>query len=330
MGQGNNGSFTHNGDAAFAFDFIAPTWTPIRAARGGAVAQVTESSDGNSLRRPELRPGGANKIAIVHQDGTGRPLLPHADGRRGRRRGPDRAPRPAARAGSATRATRHQPHVHFEVGAGPGEPTIQIRFQTAVADCVIPQRGDLLLLQQQLDRPPHGRDAGTGRTGRSRVAPVRVVRRARRGPGAPRGIPGRDPGGRPGTVEAHHQEVSDVARPTPSSGASILGLALAAPLFAAGSRRRRDVRLRRRQPDGLDRASAPRMPALGRSGDELVLLGGTRLRGRHRSPTPRRSRSRARRRTRCSASAYSPAPCPASTSSSTSVPTSCRTRCWSG
>lgn len=69
MGQGNNGSFTHNGAQAYAFDFIAPEGTPIRAARGGRVTFVRENQTGNSYSNPSCG-CMANAIVITHQDGS--------------------------------------------------------------------------------------------------------------------------------------------------------------------------------------------------------------------------------------------------------------------
>lgn len=69
MGQGNNGSFTHNGAQAFAFDFIAPEGTSIRAARGGTVVFVRENQTGNSYDDPNCD-CSANAVIIRHQDGS--------------------------------------------------------------------------------------------------------------------------------------------------------------------------------------------------------------------------------------------------------------------
>lgn len=69
MGQGNDGEFTHNGKQNFAYDFIAPTWTPIRAARGGTIVFVRKDQTGNSYYDPDCD-CNANALVIRHQDGS--------------------------------------------------------------------------------------------------------------------------------------------------------------------------------------------------------------------------------------------------------------------
>jgi len=80
VSQGNNGTFTHNGNQKYAFDFPKDSGTIILAARGGIVTQAKESSS-QSCWDPDADDGeGAcvnctgsaspNRIRILHQDGT--------------------------------------------------------------------------------------------------------------------------------------------------------------------------------------------------------------------------------------------------------------------
>jgi hypothetical protein len=83
MGQGNNGGFTHKGDAKYAFDFRASSGTKIRAARGGVVRFVREDQTGNMYDLTSITSDKnlqnqicmvqkclANTLIIRHQDGT--------------------------------------------------------------------------------------------------------------------------------------------------------------------------------------------------------------------------------------------------------------------
>jgi murein DD-endopeptidase MepM/ murein hydrolase activator NlpD len=69
VSQGNNGSFTHKGKQAYAYDFAADQGTVVKAARGGSVLFVRENQNGNSYNDPKC---GCidNALAIEHQDGT--------------------------------------------------------------------------------------------------------------------------------------------------------------------------------------------------------------------------------------------------------------------
>jgi murein DD-endopeptidase MepM/ murein hydrolase activator NlpD len=63
--QGNNGTFTHFGHAAFAFDFRMEIGRPVTAARAGRVVSVEEGFiDGNRT------PGQENRVLVRHEDGT--------------------------------------------------------------------------------------------------------------------------------------------------------------------------------------------------------------------------------------------------------------------
>jgi murein DD-endopeptidase MepM/ murein hydrolase activator NlpD len=70
VGQGNNGSFTHNGNQAFAFDLGAAAGTDILAARGGKVLAVREDQSGNSYADPNCTSCGANFVQVRHDDGS--------------------------------------------------------------------------------------------------------------------------------------------------------------------------------------------------------------------------------------------------------------------
>lgn len=68
LSQGYNGSFSHQGNVAYALDFTMPEGTEIYAARGGVVIDVEESFDegGASLDYKDK----ANFVTILHNDGT--------------------------------------------------------------------------------------------------------------------------------------------------------------------------------------------------------------------------------------------------------------------
>lgn len=70
LSQGNNGTFTHNGNQKYAFDFVADPNTIIRAARGGRVVFVREDQTGNSFYNPNCTNCWANAVVIRHQDKT--------------------------------------------------------------------------------------------------------------------------------------------------------------------------------------------------------------------------------------------------------------------
>jgi hypothetical protein len=75
--QGNGpGAFSHNNAQQFAFDFVMPLFTPIRATRGGIVGDVEESYSKNynpcAVPEPvqQYIDGPSNFVRIDHQDGT--------------------------------------------------------------------------------------------------------------------------------------------------------------------------------------------------------------------------------------------------------------------
>lgn len=160
MGQGNCGSFTHHGNSKYAFDMRADENTHVRAARGGKVIFVRESTTENCC------PGGdcpddcdiqANSVRIQHSDGTiGRYVhMPHngvlVDVGARIRRGDL-----IAKVGNTGYSTG--PHLHFEVREDSDGPTIPIRFQAyhveepfqnvyygeGIRNCYLPLTGDIL------------------------------------------------------------------------------------------------------------------------------------------------------------------------------------------
>jgi murein DD-endopeptidase MepM/ murein hydrolase activator NlpD len=70
LGQGNNGTFTHKGSQAYAFDFGAKAGTDILAARAGEVVFVRNDQDGNSYDDPSCTNCKPNMVQIRHEDGT--------------------------------------------------------------------------------------------------------------------------------------------------------------------------------------------------------------------------------------------------------------------
>lgn len=68
--QGFNGTFSHNGDDAFAVDFKMPVGTSVRAARDGVVVAFNDRADGHGVT-PEFKDRSrANWIVVRHDDGT--------------------------------------------------------------------------------------------------------------------------------------------------------------------------------------------------------------------------------------------------------------------
>lgn len=63
IAQGNCTQFTHSGSARYAYDFLMPPDTNVRAIRAGKVARVAMSNE-NGLNNT------ANQIDITHADGT--------------------------------------------------------------------------------------------------------------------------------------------------------------------------------------------------------------------------------------------------------------------
>jgi murein DD-endopeptidase MepM/ murein hydrolase activator NlpD len=158
MGQGNNGTFTHKGKQAYAFDFGANAGTTVRAARGGKVLFVRESVPSNSncylpFTEPSCQAANnfvsdngctANAVTIRHQDGTvgeyfhmpmnGVSVAKGAKLRRGD---------VIAEVGNTGCSSNAHLHFHSVVAADEDQTT-QIRFQTALESCDIPQTGDFL------------------------------------------------------------------------------------------------------------------------------------------------------------------------------------------
>ena len=153
LGQGNNGSFTHMN--TFAFDFGAAEGTKILAPRAGQVVALRSTSTGSCYCEPPAcnpgvcknctAPNDGNFLAILHEDGTlGRffHFLPDdgvevIEGQRVKRG------ELLGTVGSTGCSTA--PHLHFEVGEAPGEPSIEITFEADVPGsetCYLPDTGD--------------------------------------------------------------------------------------------------------------------------------------------------------------------------------------------
>ncbi len=68
VSQGNNGTFTHNGAHAYAFDFAMPVGTPVLAARSGTVVMVNDGYTKHGISDDYL--AKANAVYVLHDDRT--------------------------------------------------------------------------------------------------------------------------------------------------------------------------------------------------------------------------------------------------------------------
>ena len=66
--QGYGGGYSHRGASKYALDFDMPVGTPIHAARGGIVIDLTERHSRGGASRKYAR--YANFVTVLHSDGT--------------------------------------------------------------------------------------------------------------------------------------------------------------------------------------------------------------------------------------------------------------------
>jgi murein DD-endopeptidase MepM/ murein hydrolase activator NlpD len=158
VGQGNNGSFSHTGSQAFAFDFSLPSGETIRAARGGTVDWYQESQTSNyNPNQPtsptnQPFPNGSlqnwgNALRIGHQDGTFAWYFHlETDGVHVNLDQKVQRGQPVALADNTGRSGG--PHLHFQVQANSDDwgQSIRIRFDAgSTGACYIPEQGDSLV-----------------------------------------------------------------------------------------------------------------------------------------------------------------------------------------
>jgi murein DD-endopeptidase MepM/ murein hydrolase activator NlpD len=134
-----NDTDTHTGRSSYAFDFVMPVGTPVRAAREGVVARVvdgfTKGGDDPALGK------FANVVHVLHSDGTFAsylhlsPGIPVKEG--------ERVSRGQAIASSGQTGFSAAPHLHFSVDRnGPDGPqSIPIRFGRPGGEGFLPELG---------------------------------------------------------------------------------------------------------------------------------------------------------------------------------------------
>lgn len=66
--QGYGGGYSHRGASKYALDFAMPVGTPIHAARGGKIIDLTEHNTRGGASRRYAR--YANFVTVLHDDGT--------------------------------------------------------------------------------------------------------------------------------------------------------------------------------------------------------------------------------------------------------------------
>jgi murein DD-endopeptidase MepM/ murein hydrolase activator NlpD len=132
VSQGNNGSFTHNGAQAFAWDFPKPGGTDVVAARGGIVTGIRESSSQSCWNGQACQncTGAArpNFVNILHQDGTTAQYLHFQNNSVVVFQG-QRVYRGDKLADVGTTGCSTSNHLHFHVLNQAGNNTIFSRFQ---------------------------------------------------------------------------------------------------------------------------------------------------------------------------------------------------------
>jgi murein DD-endopeptidase MepM/ murein hydrolase activator NlpD len=142
LGQGNGGTYSHTGREFYAFDFVMPVGSPVRAAREGVVAEVIDgfTKGGGDLA---LLPF-ANVVRVLHADGTFAEYvhleagIPVKEGERVKRG------QVLARSGQTGYAAA--PHLHFEVERvdpdGLNAQSLPIRFGRPGGAGFVPKAGD--------------------------------------------------------------------------------------------------------------------------------------------------------------------------------------------
>ena len=139
LSQGQNGSFSHTGAARFSFDFAMPIGTPIVAARGGRVVEVSDGHTRSGVSEAFL--DQANAVTILQIDGTFATYA-HLD--------PGSGVRPGMLVNvgdvigfSGDTGYSTGPHLHFSVwkATATGGTTIPIRFYDGSTEGFVPRKG---------------------------------------------------------------------------------------------------------------------------------------------------------------------------------------------
>jgi murein DD-endopeptidase MepM/ murein hydrolase activator NlpD len=140
--QGYDGEFSHHGPNQYAIDWKMPTGTPVHAARGGLVIRAKDDSEVGGADRSFDRYN--NFILIRHSDGTIGHYCHLQKGGCTVREG-DVVQDGQLIAHSGNTGFSSGPHLHFSVFKaqnGKTRESIPVRFHTATASAVTPQRGE--------------------------------------------------------------------------------------------------------------------------------------------------------------------------------------------
>lgn len=141
LAQGAGGRYSHTGREHYAFDFVMPVGTPVRAAREGVVGRVVDGfTEGGA--DPKLA-RFSNAVIVLHGDGTFAsyahlsPGIPVREG--------ERVSRGQVLASSGQTGWAGIPHLHFSVErkdhGGGGAGTIPILFGPPKSRGFVPEQG---------------------------------------------------------------------------------------------------------------------------------------------------------------------------------------------